>query len=212
MKRIFNLKIAVFTLLFCIIPLNASLNKFIISDDAVIDKRTVDKIYEIGLEVKSKTNVNIFVNARTTLGLDKDIPTKEKIEYIKKYEATLVENLEKPYVLLSIAVEQTHVNILYSEKLEGIINKNEILNDYIIPLLASKDKNTLFAKVSAAILNGYDEIADQVAHANGIEKLESGIPDSGKTAGTIWKVFMYSLVLIGIILYTYIVLKSKKRN
>ena len=61
------------------------------------------------------------------------------------------------------------------------------------------------------MLNGYDEIADQIAHANGVEKLESGIPDSGKTAGTIWKVFMYTLVLGGIILYTIAVLRSKKK-
>ena len=81
-----------------------------------------------------------------------------------------------------------------------------------MPLLASKDKNSLFAKASAAVLNGYDEIADQVALANGIEKLETGLPDSGKTAGTIWKVLMYTLVLAGIILYTLVVLKSKKRK
>ncbi|WP_419763817.1 MAG: hypothetical protein ACNI28_08425 [Arcobacter sp.] len=211
MRAFAILKIAVFSLLFFLIPLNASINKFIISDDVVIDARTAQKILEIGSELKSKTNVNIYVYARTTLGLDKDIPTKEKIEFIKKHEQKISSKLEKPYVLMSIALEQTHVNILMSEKLEKIIDKNDILNGYVVPLLASKDKNTLFTKVSAAVLNGYDEIADQIAHANGIEKLETGIPDSGKTAGTIWKVFMYTLVLGGILLYTFAVLRSKKK-
>lgn len=205
-------KIAVVSLLFFLTTLNASINKFIISDDAIIDIRTANKILEIGSEVKSKTNVNIYVYARTNLGLDENIPTKDKIEYIKNHEQELILNLEKPFVLMTLAIEQTHVNLITSDKLKDIVKRDEILNDYVVPLLASKDKNSLLSKVSAAILNGYDEIADQIAAANGIEKLESGISDSGKVAGTIWKVFMYTLVVLGIILYTFVVLKSKKRK
>ena len=212
MKDLKILKIAVFTLLFFLIPLNASINKFVISDDVVIDQRTAQKLLEIGQEVKEKTNVNIFVYAKTDLGLAEDIKTDEKIKYIKEYEEKLSSTLKAPFVLLTLYAEQTHVNIITSKDLNKIIDKNEILNGYVVPLLASKDKNSLFAKVSAAVLNGYDEIADQVALANGIEKLENGIPDSGKTAGTIWKVFMYTLVLGGIVLYTFVVLKSKKRK
>ena len=211
MKNFKTLKTAVLSLLFFLIQLNASINKYVISDDVIIDTRTAQKILEIGSEVKSKTNVNIYVNAKTTLGIDKETPTKEKLEFIKNYETQLVSKLEKPYVLLNIALEQTHVNILMSKDIEKIIDKNDILNGYVVPLLASKDKNTLFTKVSAAVLNGYDEIADQIARANGIEKLENGIPDSGKTAGTIWKVFMYTIVLGGIILYTFAVLRTKKK-
>jgi hypothetical protein len=211
MKAFKTFKIAVFSLLFFLIPLNASINKYVISDDVVIDPRTAQKILEIGNEVKTKTNVNIYVNAKTTLGIDEKTPLKEKIELIKEYESQLILKLEKPYVLLDIALEQMHVNILVSEELEKIIDKNDILNGYVVPLLASKDKNTLYSKTSAAVLNGYDEIADQIAESKGIEKLENGIPDSGKTAGTIWKVFMYTLILGGIVLYTFAVLKSKKK-
>ncbi len=90
MKALKTLKIAVFSLLFFLIPLNASINKYVISDDVVIDKRTAQKILEIGSEVKSKTNVNIYVNAKTTLGIDQKTPTKEKIKFIKKYETDIV--------------------------------------------------------------------------------------------------------------------------
>ena len=45
------------------------------------------------------------------------------------------------------------------------LNKNDILDGYVVPLLASKDKNTLFAKVSAATLNGYAAIADILAES-----------------------------------------------
>jgi hypothetical protein len=51
MKAFKMLKIAVLSLLFFLIPLNASINKYVISDDAVIDARTAQKILEIGSEV-----------------------------------------------------------------------------------------------------------------------------------------------------------------
>lgn len=108
-----------------------------------------------------------------------------------------------------MAVEDTHVNLIVSSKLKEIVNKNEILNDYVVPLLASKDKNSTFAKASASILNGYAAIADTIAESRDI-KLESSIGNSGKVAGTVWKVFMYSLIVVGLLLYTFAVLKRKK--
>jgi alpha-beta hydrolase superfamily lysophospholipase len=35
---------------------------------------------------------------------------------------------------------------LFSDELKEVLDKNDILNGYVVPLLASKDKNTHFAK------------------------------------------------------------------
>ena len=124
-------------------------------------------------------------------------------------ENQILINVEKPYVLLTIAVEETHVNLLFSDDLKNQINKNEILDGYVVPLLASKDKNTLFAKVSAATLNGYAAIADTLAESKNI-KLESSIGNSGKVSSTIWRVVMYTLIVLGLLAYTYAILKKRK--
>ena len=79
----------------------------------------------------------------------------------------------------------------------------------MIPLLASKDKNTLYSKVSAATLNGYAAIGDMLAESKEIE-LESSIGNAGKISGTIWRVFMYTLIVIGLLAYTYAILKRRK--
>ncbi len=39
-----------------------------------------------------------------------------------------------------MSLEDTHVNILFSKSLEGLIDKDMILNRHIVPLLASRDK------------------------------------------------------------------------
>jgi hypothetical protein len=108
-----------------------------------------------------------------------------------------------------MAVEDIHVNLLMSKDLEKIIDKDDILNGYVIPLLASKDKNTLFAKVSAATLNGYAAIADTIAESKDI-KLVSSIGNAGKISSTIWRVLMYTLVVFGLLAYTYAVMRKRK--
>ncbi len=202
------LKVAVFSLL---LLLSSTLyaSNFVLSDDGLIDKRAITKIQEIGSESQSKLGVNIYVYAKQSLGLKQNISTKDKIKYIKEYEGQITNSLVKPYVLLSMAVEDTHVNLIVSSKLKEVIDKNEILNDYVVPLLASKDKNTTFAKASAAILNGYAAIADTIADSKNIE-LKSSIGNSGKVAGTVWRVLMYTLIVVGLLLYTFAVLRRKK--
>lgn len=184
---------------------------FLLNSDAVIDPRTTVKINQIGNELKEKTGINVYLYAKKTFGVKKNTPTKEKLEYIKNYEENLLKQLKKPYVILTLALDETHVNIRASKDLKNVIDKNEILNEYVIPLLASKDKNDLFAKTSAAVLNGYDEIVSQIVEFKGLERLDSAIGESGKTFSTIWKVLMYSLVLFGILSYTFIILRSKKK-
>ena len=75
--------------------------------------------------------------------------------------------------------------------------------------MASNDKNTLFAKVSAAALNGYAAVADTIAKNKNI-KLESSIGNAGKVSSTVWRVLMYTMVLLGLLAYTYAVLKKRK--
>ena len=160
MKNFNSLKVGVIFSLLLFLYTNGFAQNFILKDD-LIDNRAKDKIVEIGNEVKTKTGVNIYVYSTSSFNLDKDISTKDKIDYIKNYELDILKNLETPYVIITISLEDTHVNLYYSDTLEKIIDKNEILDDYVVPLLASKDKNTVGSKVSASVLNGYAAVADK---------------------------------------------------
>ena len=210
MKKVNNFKVGVIFSLLLFLSQNIFAQNFILNDDGLIDQRAKEKIEQIGSEINSKLGVNVYVYVKSTLGLNADIKTKEKIEFIKTYENSITQKINSSYVLLTIFVEDTHVNILASEDIKNIIDKNDILNGYVVPLLASKDKNTLFSKVSASALNGYSAIADSLANSKKVT-LESNIGNDGKVSSSIWKVMMYMVVLLGLVLYTYAVLKSKKR-
>ena len=209
MKKINFLKVGVIFSLLLFLCSNLSAQQYILNDDKLIDDRAKEKINQIGDEVKSKLGVNIYIYAKSNLGLEENIKTKDKIDFIRNNESQIISTLEKPYVLLSIAVEETHVNLLFSDDFNSVLDKDDILDGYVVPLLASKDKNTLFAKVSAATLNGYAAIADTIAEANQI-KLESSIGNAGKVSSTIWRVLMYTLIVLGLLAYTYAILRKRK--
>lgn len=189
--------------------LGANEDRYILSDDGLLDPRAKEKILQIGAEAKEKLGVNLYLNIQEDNGINRATPREERIQQMRQQEANLIKDLKKPYAVLSIVIEQTHTNILLSDELQTIIDKDDILSSYVIPLLASKDKNTLFAKTSAAALNGFAQMGDSVAASKNIS-LESSIGSQGKVASTIWKMFMYTIVLTGIVLYAIIIMRERK--
>jgi len=209
MKALKTLKVAVISLLLFFTTTASAQNSILNGDNYIIDDRLKIKINEIGNELKTKTNVNVHIYIKNSLGLSKDMPMREKFKIIKKQESNLIKTVKKPYAILVLSLEDKHSNLLMSKDIEKFLDKDEILDDYVIPLLASKDKNQLYSKASAAVLNGYGQITDVIAKKHGIE-LESSIGSLGKVTSSIWKVFMYTLVISGLLLYIYAIMKRRK--
>ena len=198
-----------FLVLLYVLNLQATQNPYILTHDGLIDSRAQDKILEIGNESKEKLGINLYIDIKEDNGIDPKEKRDIRKTLMKEKEQEIVSKLEKPYAVLTISINQLYTNILMSEDLKKVIDRDDILDNYVIPLLASKDKNSLFAKTSAAVLNGFAQMADSVAESKNI-KLESSIGSEGKTAGTIWKVFMYTLVVVGLFLYVVIILRERK--
>lgn len=192
------------------VPETAIDTPYILEGKELIDPRSVKKIDEIGNELYQRTGVNVYIYAKDTYKQGEWEDTAEKIGFMKTYESNITVGLKAPYALLSLSIDDTHINLLNSPELSSVLDKNDILDNYIVPLLASKDKNALYAKVSAAVLNGYAQIADNIAESQGI-KLTSSIGNEGHTFNAIWRVFMYFVILTGLLAYFYAVLRSRKK-
>lgn len=201
-------KVLLLVILYCN-SLIANNNQYILTHDGLIDARAQDKILEIGNETKTKFNVNLYIDIKENNGINPKEDREVRKKQMKVREQEIVKNLEKPYAVLTISIDQLYANILMTEDLKNIIDRDDILDNYVIPLLASKDKNSLFAKTSAAVFNGYAQMSDSVAESNGT-KLDSSIGNAGKQVSSIWKVFMYTLVVIGLVSYIVIIMREKK--
>ena len=186
-------------------------NDFILLQDNLIDNRVQKKIFDIGTEVKNKLGINIYMYITKDNGIDNSLSMNDKIKLTKKFNDKIISQrkLSTNYAILIISINQQYANLLTSNNLKDVLDKNDILNGYVIPLLASKDKNSLFAKTSAASLNGYAQIADSLAKKQNIQ-LVSSIGSSGKVASSIWRVLIYTIVLFGIVAYIIIAARSKK--
>jgi hypothetical protein len=185
-------------------------SRFILEGKELIDPRTIQKIDEMGQELFEKTGVNVYIYTKKSY-LSKEVKDmKEKVTLIKEYEDKILTKVENPYVLISMAIDDTHLNLYRSKELESIVDKERILSRSIIPIIASKDKNSMDTKVSVALLNGYGEIADTVAMKLKRIKLDSSIESGASGFKDFWRLFMYLLVIGGLLVYFYATFKGRR--
>ena len=204
-------------IMFILVSSSFALQKtYIINHSGLIDNRAYEKINTIGNEVQNKINVEIYLEIKGNNGIDLSKPIKQRIALMNDIEKNMLNDIKKitknEFVILTIALDQKYANILFSnEKLRNIIDRDDVLDGYVIPLIAAKDKNTLKSKVSAAVLNGYAQIGDVLA-GNKNMKLKSSIGSEGKVTSAIWKVFIYTLVTIGLIAYITVIMRERKNK
>ncbi len=138
-------------------------------------------IEDIGNELSSKTGINAYV-----------IATNEKfpvgfnlVEYSKRYE----NNMSKPFVLLIFAPNALVTTkskatgrvglITSSSDVRGMYDSDDV-KDSTIDVVATKDKNSKKDKYTIGIVQGYSELADQIASTKGVEMTKT-LPNETRT-------------------------------
>ncbi|WP_201334619.1 MULTISPECIES: TPM domain-containing protein [unclassified Nitratiruptor] len=162
---------------------------FVLVNEDILPQKTVKKINEIGNEVFEKSGIKIYLAAV------KEMHEKK----IKDFEKTLASKLKDPFILLTLSLKDHKVDIINSPSLSNKFNKEEILSPLpwkgtIIPILTSHMKNP-DAAVEAALLNGYAEIADQIAKSYGV-KLKSSIGNTNREIYYWLRVVFYSILAL----------------
>ncbi len=180
---------------------NPIVKDFVFADDGLLLNKTKEKMNLIGNELYEKTSFNLYI-AISNKSLD------EKIKTHIELQSKEIKNFYKnDSILISIALDIKKVELLTSRDMSNIIDKDTILDDYIVPFLAGYDKNDLISKYSAGMLNGYSEVAESVADNNKVI-LDNAIYSESKDFFDGFRIFVYSVFfgIIGFFLY----LKFKK--
>lgn len=163
--------------------------QIILKNDAILPQKTINKIEEIGKELRQKTGVSLYV------AVVKKMDQKKIVDF----EKSLVKDLKPPFILLALSVEDQKVDIYSSDDVKKRFDKEQILSPYpwegsIIPILTAHFKNQK-AAIEAAILNGYSEIAEQVAKSYGI-KLKSAIGNTNRNIYYWLRILFYSIIAL----------------
>lgn len=164
-----------FALLALLLPL--LLNATHILKDDILKPEAATLIEKMADELLSKTGINGYV-----IATNENFPERfNLVEYSSKYEA----NLSKPYVVLIFAPnavitkksESTgRVGLIPSSKaLSELYDKGDV-EDATIDVVAAKDKNTKEDKYNIGVVQGFSELADQIAASKNVE-LTTTIPN-----------------------------------
>ncbi len=162
---------------------------FVINNDEILSQKVSVKLNEIGSELYTKSGINLVV------GVYKD----GELESLFKEQ-----NLSSPYAFLLLIKDKKKVEIFADANTSKLFNKEQILSvnpesGTIIPILVSKNGKDVY---NAAILNGYADIAEQIASSLNLQ-LESSVGNSNKTTLNFLRFFIYGLVAFFIIVVFY---------
>ena len=162
---------------------------FVINNDEILSQKVSVKLNEIGSELYAKSGINLAV------GVYKD----GELETLFKEQ-----NLSLPYAFLLLIKDKKKVEIFADANTSKLFNKGQILSvnpesGTIIPILVSKNGKDVY---NAAILNGYADIAEQIASSLNFQ-LESSVGNSNKTTLNFLRFFIYGLVAFFIIVVFY---------
>ena len=183
-----------FALLALLLPL--LLNATHILKDDILKPEASKLIEEMATELVSKTGIHGYVVAT-----NENFPERfNLVDYSKKYEA----NMSKPYVMLIFAPNaiitaksetKGRVALIPSSKdLIELYDKSDVM-DATIDVVAAKDKNTKEDKFNIGVVQGFSELADQIADAKKVE-MTTTLPNETKIIVSVLRV----IVIIGALL------------
>lgn len=162
---------------------------FVINNDEILSQKVSLKLNEIGSELYTKSGINLVVG----------VYKNGELEALFKEQ-----NLSSPYAFLLLIKDKKKVEIFADSNTSKLFNKEQILSvnpesGTIIPILVSKNGKDVY---NAAILNGYADIAEQIASSLNLQ-LESSVGNSNKTTLNFLRFFIYGLVAFFIVVIFY---------
>ncbi len=174
---------------------------FVLVNESIISEKVSTKVQSIGSELFEKTGIGVYVA----------LPKSLEKQTIHEYEKELVKTLKKPFVLLTLVKEQKQVNIVHSEGLGEMFDRDGVLSPFpwsgtIIPVLMGNKKDN--DNHNAAVLNGYADIAEQIASHKNIV-LDNALGNTNKNIYFYLKVIIYGFLLFVFARYFYKKVRKK---
>lgn len=203
--------------------------EYLYKDEIIHNPKFTNDIDVLGSELYSKTGIAVKLVMLKELPKDTTIEVYEK-ELLKEFneptiilmfseieknvniwtnDLSLYKYFNKKQVLSPVAspVQAFFMSIMFAKSRDDF---KELMSDSggtILPLLGNKVKGSQLGKYSAAMYNGYLDVAMQIAVSKGV-KLEHGAGESSKYPLMIVKTLFYGFLLYALFLY----IRSKFRK
>lgn len=209
--------------------------EYLYKDEVIYNSKFTEEVESLGSELFNKTGISLYLVMLKELPTDMTMYAYEKknLEQFQKptiiltfsemnsqvdievNDPTLSKYFNKKQILSPVTsyVQAFMMAVVYARTIDDFTNIMSNTGGTILPLLGGKaKKNMVTGKYSAAMFNGYLDIAQQVAKAKNIE-LEHGFgSDSNQTTLFYVRVFFYGFVFYAIVLYIRRVLYRRRHK
>ena len=182
-----------------LIPLNA--NHYVISN-AFLNQKSVDFVEKISSELYEKTGVRLYIVSVDSLQAE----GKQERE---KFKTSILKDLNKPYGVIFFIKSHKKIDIVLNPKIDSI-NSDTIITEYMVPILM-QDKKLSNPAISASILNGYAQLAEEIANHFHQELPENIIVDKSGAKNFVHYTFLTMLGMMFLLVIGVYVFGRKKR-
>ena len=196
--------------------------EYLYKDDLTNNSQFKSEIEALGSELYEKTGISLRLNMFKALPNALDIVEYEKIVLKEFSEPTIMLTFSEAEKNVNITVNDPSLYKYFNKKqvlspvassaqaivmsvifARSLDEAGEFISNSggtILPLLGNKTKGSQLGKYSAAMYNGYLDIAMQIANSKKVD-LENGVGDSSKYPLIIVKVVFYLLLVYAMFLY-----------
>lgn len=170
----------------------------------ILSPKSIGFIEQLSQELFEKTGVALYVAVADNLQGSGDAK-----ETRKEWKQNLLQSLSSPYGVIFLVKSHKKIDIVLQPQIKGI-DVNEIITEYMVPILM-QEKGLPNPKVSASILNGYAQLADEIAeHYHQSLQNNLIVDKSGSRNLVRYSIYLMLGIMFTIIALIYVFGRKKK--
>lgn len=169
----------------------------------ILAPKSIGFIQMLSEELYQKSGVALYVAVRD------ELEGENQKEVRKAWKEGILQNLKAPYGVIFFVKSHKKIDIVLNPEIKGI-DGSRIITEYMVPILM-QEKGLPNPKVSASILNGYAQLADEIAESKG-ESLENNliVDKSGSNNLVRYSIYVMLGIMLTIIAFIYVFGRLKK--
>lgn len=170
----------------------------------ILSPKSIGFIEQLSQELFEKTGVALYVAVADNLEGSGDAK-----EVRKEWKQNLLQSLSSPYGVIFLVKSHKKIDIVLQPQIKSI-DANEIITEYMVPILM-QEKGLPNPKVSASILNGYAQLADEIAeHYHQSLQNNLIVDKSGSRNLVRYSIYLMLGIMFTIIALIYVFGRKKK--
>lgn len=169
----------------------------------ILNPKSINFIEKLSSELSEKTGIALYVAVR------EELVGENAKEARVAWKEEILSSLKAPYGVIFFVKSHKKIDIVLNPEIKGI-DSSEIITEYMVPILM-QEKGLPNPKVSASILNGYAQLADEIAESKKVSLENNLIVDKSGSKNLVrYSIYVMLAIMLTITALIYVFGRKKK--